>query len=126
MNHDCQTKKIKIGVFGAGRGMTMINGLLNNPDAELAAICDYYAPFEKRVKKINKQTGTKISFYHDFDKFMNHDMDAVVLANYASEHAPMPSGFSIQDATSCSRQGFGSLHPPRGARHSRVGLPESR
>ena len=81
-------KKIKIGVFGAGRGMTMIRGLLHHPDAELVAICDNYAPFEKRAKAATRQVGGKISFYQDFDKFMNHDMDAVVLANYANEHAP--------------------------------------
>jgi predicted dehydrogenase len=66
----------------------MINGLLNHPDAELSAICDFYAPFAKRAKRVTDQAGTKLSFYQDFDKFMNHDMDAVVLANYATEHAP--------------------------------------
>ncbi|MFH0920929.1 MAG: Gfo/Idh/MocA family oxidoreductase, partial [Fibrobacterota bacterium] len=81
-------RKLKIGVFGAGRGFTMIKGLANNPDAELAAICDFYAPFETRAKKLIKDAGVKTVFYRDFDKFMNHDMDAVVLANYANEHAP--------------------------------------
>ncbi len=32
--------KLKIGVFGAARGRTMINGLLDHPDAELVAVCD--------------------------------------------------------------------------------------
>lgn len=81
-------KKIKIGVFGAGRGRSMMYGLMNNQDAELVAICDSYAPFKHRVAEITKTLGTKVSFYHDFDKFMNHEMDAVVLANYANEHAP--------------------------------------
>ena len=36
--------KLKIGVFGAYRGMTMINVLLNHPDAELVAVCDKYVP----------------------------------------------------------------------------------
>ena len=36
--------KIKIGVFGAGRGKTMIREMLNNPDAEVVAICDKYLP----------------------------------------------------------------------------------
>jgi predicted dehydrogenase len=81
-------KKLKIGVFGAGRGLTMITELLKSQEAELVAICDYYAPFEKRAKKLTDQAGTKLSFYHDFEKFINHDMDAVVLANYAHQHAP--------------------------------------
>ena len=29
-----------------------------------------------------------ISYYTDYDKFLEHDMDVVVLANYANEHAP--------------------------------------
>lgn len=81
-------KKIKIGVFGAGRGRTMIQGLIHSKDAELVAICDGYAPFEKRIQELTRQAGVRVSFYRDFDKFMNHDMDAVVLANYANEHAP--------------------------------------
>ena len=36
--------KVKIGVFGAYRGMTMINVLLQHPDAELVAICDKFVP----------------------------------------------------------------------------------
>ena len=32
--------KLKIGVFGGGRGMVAIRQLLNNPDAELVAVCD--------------------------------------------------------------------------------------
>jgi predicted dehydrogenase len=68
--------------------MTMIQGLMHSKDAELVAICDGYAPFKKRMEKLANETGAKFSFYQDFDKFMNHDMDAVVLANYANEHAP--------------------------------------
>ena len=36
--------KLKVGVFGAYRGMTMINVLVKHPDAELVAICDKYRP----------------------------------------------------------------------------------
>ena len=32
-------RKIRIGVFGAARGLTMIRVLANHPDAELVAIC---------------------------------------------------------------------------------------
>ena len=35
-----------------------------------------------------EETGSKITYYTNFDDFFNHDMDAVVLANYANEHAP--------------------------------------
>ena len=32
--------KLKIGVFGAARGRTMIDVLLEHPVAELVAVCD--------------------------------------------------------------------------------------
>ena len=46
------SKKIKVGVFGAFRGMTMINVLSRHPDAELVAICDRYEPALERCKKV--------------------------------------------------------------------------
>ncbi len=81
-------KKIRVGVFGAFRGMTMINVLSKHPDAELVAICDKYQPLLDKCKKVADETGSNITYYTDFDQFFNHDMDAVVLANYANEHAP--------------------------------------
>jgi Predicted dehydrogenases and related proteins len=83
-----KSKKIKVGVFGAGRGMSMINVMARHPDAELVAICDKYTPLLDNCRKLNEETESKITYYTDFDKFFNHDMDAVVLANYANEHAP--------------------------------------
>lgn len=80
-------KKIKIGVFGAHRGMTMINVLSRHPDAELVAICDKYQPLLDKCKKVAEETGSTITYYTSFDEFFNHEMDAVVLANYANEHA---------------------------------------
>ena len=82
------SKKIKVGVFGAFRGMTMINVLSRHPDAELVAICDRYEPALERCKKVEAETNAHITYYTDFDAFFQHDMDAVVLANYANEHAP--------------------------------------
>lgn len=80
--------KIKVGVFGAARGMVMINVLARHPDAELVAVCDKYTPLLDRCKRAAEGAGIKITCYEEFDKFINHDMDAVVLANYANEHAP--------------------------------------
>ena len=81
-------RKIKIGVFGAGRGATMVNVLARHPDAELVAVCDKYEPSLNRVKRLSEEAGSKIALYTDFERFFEHDMDAVVLANYATEHAP--------------------------------------
>lgn len=79
--------KIKIGVFGGYRGHTMINVLFKHDDAELVAVCDKYEPILERVSNEGKELGMEIATYTNFDEFINHDMDAVVLANYATEHA---------------------------------------
>jgi len=81
-------RKIKVGVFGANRGMSMINVMLKHPDAELVAICDRYEPRLACCREISDKAGSRVAYYTDFDKFMNHDFEAVVLANYATEHAP--------------------------------------
>ncbi len=80
--------KVKVGVFGGARGYSMIGQLLNNPDAELVAVCDKYQPILDRVKKQAEELGLQIELYNNFEDFIQHDMDAVVLANYATEHAP--------------------------------------
>ncbi len=79
--------KLKIGVFGAHRGMTMIRELLHNPDAEVTAICDKYRPILDKAGKAAEDAGLKVALFERFDDFFECDMDAVVLANYAHEHA---------------------------------------
>ena len=79
-------KKVRIGVLGAYRGTSMINYCKRADHAEVVAICD------KSPEALDAQReaaeGLNITFYDHFDKFIEHDMDAVVLANYANEHAP--------------------------------------
>ena len=75
-------KKIKIGVLGAFRGETMINFCKKTGEAQLVAVCDKY---DVALKKVKKEKG--VTCYNDFDEFIKHDMDAVILANYANEHA---------------------------------------
>ncbi len=81
-------KKLKIGVFGGYRGGTMIKVLLDHDDAELVAVCDKYPEILEGVKKQADEVGMSVACYENFDDFIEHDMDAVVLANYATEHAP--------------------------------------
>lgn len=81
--------KLKIGVFGAGRGMAMITEILHSTEAELVAVCDKYRPLLDKCAKAAQEAGMKdLALYESFDDFILHDMDAVVLANYANEHAP--------------------------------------
>ena len=80
-------KKLRIGVFGGFRGRTMINVLLHHPDAELVAVCDKYEPLLEEAKKKAEEVGLDIALFNNFDDFIEYDMDAVVMANYAHEHA---------------------------------------
>ena len=80
--------KVKIGVFGAGRGRTMINLLANDPYAKLVAICDKYVPLLDNCRDLMNEKNLKIDLCTNFEDFFQCDMDAVVLANYANEHAP--------------------------------------
>lgn len=83
-------KKVKIGVLGVYRGTSMINYCEISENAQVVAICDKWKEgLEKQKQQLNDDS---IVFYTDFDEFIKHDMDAVVLANYANEHAP----FAIQ------------------------------
>ena len=79
-------KKIRIGVLGAYRGTSMINYCKRADHAEVVAICDK-SPEALEAQR-DAVEGLNVTFYDHFDKFIEHDMDAVVLANYANEHAP--------------------------------------
>ena len=79
-------KKVRIGVLGAYRGTSMINYCKRSDNAEVVAICDK-TPEALEAQRQNAE-GLNITFYDNFDDFIKHDMDAVVLANYAHEHAP--------------------------------------
>ena len=79
-------EKIKVGVLGGYRGTSMINYSKQADNVELVAICDKSPEVLERQKENLK--GENIAFYDNFEDFIKHDMDAVVLANYANEHAP--------------------------------------
>lgn len=91
-------KKVRIGVLGAYRGSSMINYCKRSNNAEVVAICDKWPQALEEQKK--NAEGLGITFYDNFEDFIHHDMDAVVLANYANEHAPfairaMKEGFHV-------------------------------
>lgn len=80
-------RKLRIGVFGGQRGRTMMDVLLGHPDAELVAVCDKYVPLLEEAKAKAAGYGIGLAVFTSFDEFIEYDMDAVVLANYATEHA---------------------------------------
>lgn len=79
-------KKVKVGVVGGYRGTGMINYCKIADNAEIVAICDNNKDVLNAQKERCKDYD--ITYYDNFEDFLNHDMDAVVLANFANEHAP--------------------------------------
>lgn len=77
-------KKIKIGIFGVGRGMDLAGDFMLL-GADIAAICDFN---KERLDSAAKRVGPDTAVYDNFDDFIEHDMDAVLLANYFHDHAP--------------------------------------
>lgn len=80
-------RKIRIGVFGGARGDCMIEQIMHHPDAELVAVCDRFEPILLQVKKKAEKLGVKVALFGNFEDFLKCDMDAVVLANFATEHS---------------------------------------
>ena len=79
-------EKVRIGVVGVGRGGSMMKYCKTSGNAVLVAVCDNWV--EGLRKKERELNDTSITFYEDYEEFLNHDMDVVVLANYATEHVP--------------------------------------
>lgn len=77
-------KKIKLGVFGLGRGKDYFDNIINN-DGEIVAVCERN---EKKLSEALDYLGKNAVGYNDFDSFINHDMDAVFIANCFNEHTP--------------------------------------
>ena len=82
-------KKIRIGVLGGYRGNTMIQWCVRyRKEAEVVAICDFSQEVLNKLRADMEKQNYHPALYENFDEFLQHDMDAVVLANYANEHAP--------------------------------------
>ncbi len=77
-------RPIRVGVVGVGRGQSFMGGGAETAGLQLVAICDTW---EERLREVGAQHG--VATYTDFDAMLEHDLDAVVLANYFHEHAPL-------------------------------------
>lgn len=73
---------LRVGVVGVRRGLSFAR---NAPAAglELAAICDTW---EEKLREAGSRLGVETCT--DFDRLLELDLDAVVLANYFHQHAP--------------------------------------
>jgi predicted dehydrogenase len=74
---------IRVGVIGVGRGQSFASGATDLVGMELVALCDTW---EEKLHEAGRRYG--VATYTDYDKFLEHDMDAVILANYFHEHTP--------------------------------------
>ena len=77
-------KKIRMGIFGLGRGSDYVDNIINN-NGEVVAVCERD---EKKVKDAFEFLNENTAVYSDFDAFIEHDMDAVYIANCFHEHTP--------------------------------------
>jgi len=75
--------EIRVGVIGVGRGESFIKGATDAVGMKLVAICDVW---EERLQAAGRTHG--VATYTDYDAFLEHDLDAVILANYFHEHGP--------------------------------------
>ncbi len=75
-------EKIRLGVFGLGRGRSLFSSMLA-AGAEIVAVCE---KDERRIEEARK-IAPDIAVYRNFDEFIEHPMDAVMLCNYFNEHA---------------------------------------
>ena len=78
------SKPIRVGVYGIGRGRSFAEQATAMEGVELAAICEQRQPALQDFLK----THPGVTGYTDYAKMLEHDLDAVVLANYCTEHAP--------------------------------------
>lgn len=85
-------RKIKIGVLGGSRGKTMMEYAVKADDCEIVAVCDFNEEVLASLRRFFEEKGHAVSLYSDFGQFLSSGIEAVVLANYANEHAP----FAIQ------------------------------
>src|SRR5690348_7810149 len=76
-------RRLRVGVVGARRGVTLARAC-QLVGMEVVAICDLD---HARVSSASAALGAVP--YQDYDTFLAHDMEGVILANYFDAHAPL-------------------------------------
>ncbi|MDF2724704.1 MAG: hypothetical protein K0Q59_4379 [Paenibacillus sp.] len=74
---------VRIGVLGLSRGATFAKDM-DEIGVKLVAVCDRN---EEKLLKF-KNSRPDVAVYTDYDAFLQHDLEAVVVANYFHQHAP--------------------------------------
>lgn len=91
---------IRVGVIGLGRGFSFATEA-EQCGMKLVALCDQN---EEYMKLCSRCMGVDATLYTDYDRFLEHDMDAVILGNNFHEHAPfaikaLQAGFHVMSET---------------------------
>ena len=73
--------KLKVGVVGLRRGGALFNVFKNRRDVEVVAVCD------RDGGRAETLAGQEAAHYDDYERFLKHGMDAVVVATPAPLHA---------------------------------------
>ena len=94
-------KTIKIGVIGLGRGISFLESA-EAAGLTLVAVCE-----QDEAKMNHELIGADVARYTDYDAFLRHDMDAVILTNFFHEHTPfaikaLRAGKHVLSETSCN------------------------
>src|SRR5512140_1244849 len=95
-------KPIKVGVIGVGRGADFARNAAAQIGMELVALCDTW---ESKLAQAGREYN--VATYTDYDRFLEHEMDAVILANYFHQHAPfairaLRAGKHVMSETACN------------------------
>ncbi|MCK4515416.1 MAG: hypothetical protein KAU31_09175, partial [Spirochaetaceae bacterium] len=69
-----KAEDIRVGVVGVWRGESFIHDATDKVGMKLVAICDTW---EERLKSVGETHD--VATYTDFEAFLEHDMDAVIL-----------------------------------------------
>ena len=73
------TSRVRVGVVGVGRALSI--GARSLAYYELAAPCD---TSEADLLQAGRRLG--VATYTDYSRFLEHDLDAVIIANSFHEH----------------------------------------
>ncbi len=101
MNNTVTGRKIKVGIVGSRRGSSFAASA-KYTGMELVAICDNFKTWLDKACETYQVKG-----YTDYDEFLTHDMDAVVIATPFHMHAPfaikaLRAGKHVLSETSCN------------------------
>lgn len=83
-----EMKKVRIGAVGGARGKDLFQYCIGSDRAELVAVCDFNEEVLENLRTFFGEKHADVILLKDFDDLLKLDLDGIVLANYANEHAP--------------------------------------